>query len=94
MLEKLTSFQRAQLAVMVSATMSTEPSAAELTLLSYAMTLIWILSGSPKMASAICRPMSTSKPSTLPVNGLRELNLRVSWLVPRTSRPFAWIFAM
>jgi hypothetical protein len=94
MLEKSTSTQRAQFAVIVSATRSTEPSLAELTRLSYPMTLIWILSGSPKTAWAICRPMSTSKPSILPVNELRELNNSVSWLVPRIRKPRFWISAM
>ena len=71
-MEKPTWVQRSQVIVMLRATMSTEPFssdgirwAAVITRSSYAFSL-------PVIALAIALTMSMSKPSILPVNGLRD----------------------
>ena len=63
--------QRSQFTVMTSATMSTDPSISAGIRCAYVSTLYSTRFGSPKIAAATWRIRSMSKPSRLPVSGLR-----------------------
>lgn len=85
------SFQRLQLIVMFRATMSTVFACSTGSRCGLEMTRNSTLFSSPKIAFATALIMSMSKPSILPVNGLRDPRLRLSAETPAISRPRSWI---
>ena len=88
------SFQRAQVIVMLRATMSTLLSCSTGSRWAAVTTRSSIRSGSPKIACETACSMSMSKPSICPEIGLRAPSSSVSAETPAISRPRCWILRM
>ncbi len=88
------SFHRAQVIVMLRATMSTLPSCSTGRRWAAVTTRSSIRSGLPKIACETACSMSMSKPSIWPEIGLRAPSRSVSAETPAIRRPRRWIFSM
>ena len=87
-------FHRSQVIVMLRATMSTLSSSSSGMRSAVVITRSSTLSGSPKIAWATARSTSMSKPSILPVTGLRAPSSSESAETPATSRPLLRIVSI